>query len=619
MPAVITTEFRVDTFGEYPWSTIDITYTDGVETSRVTVFDSGLIRTDERNETGMTRQLVVEAAGGTRVSIETLYNETTHKIESRATIYTNGQTLTDNYTDGVLSSTVRTDPADSAEWTQVTTTFDLVDGGYTVETQNDNGQTTTDVFDTNGKIVSRSQVDGTGELNSAGWSEIATAYDSTGAVTQKDYLYDDGTQRAESYTNGKISTVVQTDSNTSTWDTITETFDASGVRLTKIKVEDDGDTTSDIFTNGVLTQSTVKDVADNGALDWDTATRYYDLTGALVSDYQLMDNGLTVARTFVQLNGSDVVSSIIQTDATGTGSTVPWSIMADNYGDDGIRDSLSITYDDGRVSNTTFENAVKVQQVITEGDGSQTLTRNFAAGQITDVVIEKSNGVLIETNFDETGLRSGLVLTDATGVDSTAAWSTIERTYVAGDQTSRTMTYDDGRISTTTYVDGVVASIAQTDGAQTETNPGAAAWTSIDTLFDSAGNLDQRTTLLDNGRETVVNFTAGVRSAVTITDKGVDVAGDGITGTYAWDTIDIVYHDGGEVAASRNAIYDNGDAVLFLYDTAGNVTDRVQYDGDASNAWELRITTYDSEGVPSLSYADQATIPAAYADYFAFA
>ncbi|MFZ3585279.1 hypothetical protein ACOI1H_24595 [Loktanella sp. DJP18] len=264
---VITTSFRADTDNLYDWATVLITKSNGVEVERVTTYDagskatSGLVITQTTTD-GFVSKIVSADAGNNNTwsTIESNFVPGSKSLASKVTTYDNGTTNTETYIGGALSQTVRTGSS-GQPFTSITTTYDLVNGGHTVATAQANGQTTTDVFNEAGKLVSRTQTDGASD--SADWSSVETTYTTTEGVAtvERTYTYDNGVTRAETLVGGKLTTVVQTDSETASWSTITEAFGADGKLTSRAKVEDDNDTIVETYAAGVLTEVTRNDVS----------------------------------------------------------------------------------------------------------------------------------------------------------------------------------------------------------------------------------------------------------------------------------------------------------------------------------------------------------------------
>lgn len=611
---VITTETRTDTDSLYKWDTIVITRADGIETGRVVTYDDTTVRTEERTDGVLTNLLLEDPSDiNAWTSIETTYDALTGLITSKTTVNDDGQTTAETYTDGIKTQVVRTDTANVSSYASVTDTYDAVTGLRTSSvTVSDLGVTTTDDFDAEGNITTRTQVDLTGLDSTAGWSEVVTSYDTSGVVTEKLWTFDTGVTRAETFTGGVVSQVVQTDSDQATWATITETFDAA-VLTERVKVEDNGNITTETYVGGNLSQLSITEVANAPGINWATLTRTFDGSGNLTGETQVMDDGKTIAKTITQSGGVDVVTQVVRTDGAGTASTANWASMTDVFATDGSIESHSVTFDDGVVNSKTYVSGIVATQTVTDASDAHnydSIEKVYTDGVLSQNTTVFDNGVSSVIDFDATGVRTHVTTTDATGIGSTASWSTVDKTYVDGQMTDHNMVLDDGRQVDKTYAAGVLQSVVMSDDSDVK------GWTSIDKQYDAGGALDLATVVLDNGRTVVTDYDAGVKLSTTVSDTGVDVPTDSITGAFNWDTIDIVYHADGKTVASRDVVYDSGDEVLFLFDDTGLVTDRVQFDGDSSNNWEYRVTTFDAVGTATVTLHDATDLSNDYRDYF---
>ena len=659
---VITTEIRTDTNNQSGWSTIVITRTNGVETQRVTTYDAGttptagLVVTDTTENGFVVNRLSVDAGNNNSwTSIETNYVPGSTTVADRVTIYDNGTTKTETFSDGTLSEISRTGTVAAQGYDTQTTTYDLVNGGRTTVTTV-GGQTTTDVYDAGGDLVSRTQIDGQGAESLADWASVVTTYTTENGVetVQRTYTYDTGLTRAETVVGGTIARVVLTDSNQASWSTITETYDAAGVMVSRIKVEDDGDTITETYVDGTLDSVVLVDVANGPQSAWQSMTRTYDPDGNLVAVEQVMDNGLTVSKTIGQRDvpgfdkdGNPVTKSIdyaIQTvtqdtatvDAdTGRVGLKSWDTMTLNYGTDGnITSSTTVMDDTDTVVRTYAEGGVLSEVVKTDVDDSSsfdTITMTYdAEGKIASREILRDDDVTTKMDYGTDGKQTHSIVTDTTdlasptttsltdAMDGQYKWTSIEKDFENGKVVSTTVIYDDTNTVTTTYDDTVIGDVIRTT-TQTQTGgvlDGKEFWTDRVTTF-VAGDADKplwvesRITTTNLGRVTEVhNGTDGVRDSMVVTDEGA-----GPNGAFDWDKITTIYDANGNIE-SRQQVADSGDQTLRLYDANGDLTDVVLYDGDNSNSWVFRITTFDGDGKAVTENVDPLSLPTEYMSYF---
>ena len=661
---VITTELRTDSENN-AWSTILITRTDGVETQRVTTYDegtkatSGLIITT-KSANGFVYESLSEDAGNNNAwsSIKTTFEPDSKIIASKVTTYDDATTNSETYSGGKLLEVVRTgDPAKQG-FTQMKTTYDLETGGKTVVTDATSGQKTTDTFNANGDLVSRSQIDGVGADSSASWATVKTTYDTVDGVktTHRTYTYDNGVTREETLLNDKIVTVVQTDSNTAAWDTITDTFGADGKMVSRLKVEDDGDTISEHYTAGKLDTVVRADISENPKLSWAQSTRTYDTTtGEMLTESLLMDNGMTVDKTMGQRDvtttdssGNTVTKTINfatktvmqDTDTVNSNSALignkGWDTFTTNYGANGVRTSSTTVMDDTDVIERTYGSNGKVSLAtktdVNDNSDYETITKHYNQyGKLVSADVLRDDDVTVVTDYGSNGQRTHVLMTDTTDLasptttsltdnkDGNFKWTSIDKTYDGKTLTASTVIYDNSNEISTSYdptVQGDVVMTITRHQTGAHVPDGKEFWTdNVSTYIDGIGNkpltVESTHVTTNLGRVTDVQFgDDGVRDTKLITDEGT-----GPNGSFTWDSIEMNFNSAGDMV-SRQQVFDSGDQVLRLYDAAGDLTDVVLYDGDNSNNWVFRVTTFDDAGKGTTANIDASALPIEYMDYF---
>ncbi|MBS1302874.1 hypothetical protein [Loktanella sp. SALINAS62] len=664
--AIITTETRTDTNNLSGWNTIVITYTDGIETSRQTTYDiaylsdgvtpkptSGLVITDDRDHVGLTRRLTEDAQNVNKwTAIEVNYDTTSGAsiATMKTTSYDDGTSLQETFdaTGTAVVSSVRTDAATStATWDTITTTVDTATGVTTVLTVLDDKSSTQESKTAEGVLVQRVRTDATGVDSTSNYSTITTDYDVAGNVAQVAYVFDAGLTRTETYTtvdgNTYLSGVVQTDAGAQYgWTSVTETLNAAGHTTARTQTNDDGservqsfDATGQILTdqttdaNGVVKLDTydatglISTAQTDGSTDglaekWTTKTVTYE-NGVVVGDSIAYDNGTSVQKTFV---AGTLQSLRFQDGADGTAAdTKSYDTVLTNYAADGDRLSSVMTYDNGDTGSRTYNDDGSLGQlVLTDVSGGRnwdTITRDYSAtGAMESVTVVRDDGVTTENTFSTTtGNRTSSVTTDATGVDSTADWASIEKTFdLDGNMSQHVRTFDNGSVSTTnyTYTNGELSGVSAT---QTGSATGTGIYTAsmVKTYAEDSGGalyVNQTTHTFSNDKQVVRTFAEDGDQATQIqTDISLDGTG------FKWDSISIVNDDAGR-KDSQLITYDSGDEIVVLFDDANAKTARVQFDGDNSNTWEFRVTEYDAAGTGTVSYATAATLDNEYRNFF---
>ena len=133
----------------------------------------------------------------------------------------------------------------------------------------------------------------------------------------------------------------------------------------------------------------------------------------------------------------------------------------------------------------------------------------------------------------------------------------------------------------------------------------AASWDRIETTFSrSAGSVTKTTlTVGDDGVERVDVREDGKRASLV----EIDASADGTA--RKWETNARQYDEAGQLAQQR-ITFDNTDQFVFLYADRAK-TQKVEFDGDDSNAWVYRVTDYTADGPVVTTYdpGDAATPP----------
>ena len=350
---------------------------------------------------------------------------------------------------------------------------------------------------------------------------------------------------------------------------------------------------------------------DQNRYSWDNIRSVFQ-DGILTNRFISYDNG-TTAQSFY-MDGKRV--EMIQTDSQLNGGAKSWDTIKSYYGPDGALAARVTIYDNGLFKEETFENGVRSKTIQMDnpqdpnGAGVKSWdvieTYYDQEGQIEARITQYDNGIFKEESF-EAGVRTYVRQMDnPQDLEGNGAknWDTIETYYDASGQIeARLINYDDGRVRQDSFENGVRTATEIQDGAY-EGGEGNYAWTAMNMYYDENGALAHKFTVYDDGRVRQDDYIDGVRHTSIIEDKYIFNGGN-----YNWDTQHFVYDDSGSVA-ERQVTYDDGDEMLQTY-VDGNLIQKSEYDGDNSEAWLGRVTTYNDDGsvASTETYNDTFELP----------
>lgn len=196
--------------------------------------------------------------------------------------------------------------------------------------------------------------------------------------------------------------------------------------------------------------------------------------------------------------GQDDHTRVTVTDEAGTKA---WDSYTDTFDSTGTRILREMTYDDGRLAETTYQDGVRKAQVLTDPQDAKTWSRIETGfddtGQVRDRTTTQDDGRVISTTYVD-GKRAEVFASD---VDDQFVWASKTSAYDAtGARTSHTIAYDDGRILDIAYLDGVKSKSVMTDGADIHD------WDSYTVTFGPDGNRISREIIYDDGSSTFQDF-----------------------------------------------------------------------------------------------------------------
>ena len=191
------------------------------------------------------------------------------------------------------------------------------------------------------------------------------------------------------------------------------------------------------------------------------------------------------------------------------------------------------------------------------------------------------SGLLIQQNYED-GILATQTTTDESDILN---YQTRTDTFDAeGALVQRATLLDNGLDRSETFVDGQRVQVTTTDTLD------VASYETITTEYDLQSGLETRTTVQDNGRTIELYKQDGVN----LVKVEIDGSEDGALYTYAARAT--IYDETGAIEQLRSD-QDNGDAFIFKY-ADGTRTQRIEYDGNASEDWTFKVTDYNAESAP---------------------
>lgn len=272
-------------------------------------------------------------------------------LVSRLFIYDDGHELLFNYGDGLLTSSVLSDPTDVATWNRIETSFDAT-GAMTSRTLTlDTGLVSTTTY-VDGVISTIALTDASNIFN---WISLLRTYAATGALGRQDMTMDDGRVVTTTYTDGHVSAITLTDAaGVESWTSIVRNYDAAGALTSTVVTDDRGlVTTTEYDASGARAGVTLSNIAlgQPGAPSWSQMESTYDPdTGALLSKAVTSPDGRIVLTEY------DASGDVTKVTVTDGGDDKAWTTIETTYNAAGQRAHQTITFDDGRVVENRIVN-----------------------------------------------------------------------------------------------------------------------------------------------------------------------------------------------------------------------------------------------------------------------
>lgn len=377
------------------------------------------------------------------------------------------------------------------------------------------------------------------------------------------------------------------------WDRIVSIFE-DGILTSRFTDFDDGSSELARYTEGLLASVSLTDSSDN-LEPWSRFTTAFEPDGDVASLQYAYDDGSSLFETFT--DGVQSLKLEKFPDVVGFDSL---RVVQTNFDANGTVDRKVIGFHDERPTVFEYYTDGALHTIVMDDKGNggagvkpwQIFQRNFdtETAELTGRYFRFDNG----TTKSETYENGTLTSVKQTDRDDAVNWDTIQSSYDAvGQLAMRTTVYDNGEARVDTFIEGVRATTDRQDADD------AFSWDNIQVFFDENSKLNTRETTYDNGVIKTENFDGGVRISTTQTD---------INDAKNWDTITTTFEDG--KPSEKRVELDNEDITLTFY-TDGKRTQTVQYDGNDSVSWIIRVIDYPPEGGRDVTkYSGLEDIPA---------
>lgn len=287
-----------------------------------------------------------------------------------------------------------------------------------------------------------------------------------------------------------------------------------------------------------------------------------------------------------ELDASGVASFVGKSDDQAflsseidVGETFIWDSIVEAYDDAGNLVRRTSTNDNGFVQIDSYVDGARIAKDLIDG------ADEFAWSDVRNSY-EGDARTAKETVFDNGVYRYDTFLNGIRNftqqIDTDAfVWSSVEATYDAqGQITSRLITYDDGAARSDTFISGIRVQAEQTDSDVSQYD-----WDTITSTYGFDGALSSKTIIYDTGV---------VRSDVFLDGNRTSSVQSDLADAFLWNESKRLYDNG--TIVSQRTLEDDGDIVLMLYEN-GARDERIEHDVSGQRSWDVRITTYDADGV----------------------
>ncbi len=208
------------------------------------------------------------------------------------------------------------------------------------------------------------------------WNRITTDRDDNGVLQTRFVEYDNGTTRGESYEEGILRVVNQSDagpfggpSDVKPWQSIDTYYDQNGVIEARYEVRDNGTTNLKQYEAGVLRYVEQTDLSPTGGSSdvkpWERIETYYDDNGEVEARFELLDDGVTTLKQYE----AGVLRVVEQADVSETGGPSDarnWERIYTYYDANGQKEARFELKDNGVTILKQYE--AGVLRVVTQED-----------------------------------------------------------------------------------------------------------------------------------------------------------------------------------------------------------------------------------------------------------
>ncbi len=244
-------------------------------------------------------------------------------------------------------------------WHSVETRFDMGSLTMTVTTTTE-GLQREDFFE-NGKRVAIRYSD---TIGIRPWLDVTNIFDDDGDRVEKVTNMDDGRQRQDIFDNGLRKTTVFTDfseNNDFDWDVITSEYNASGQRTSKTTIYDDGSERIETFVGGIRTEVAR---TDGGEEAWDTILTNYTPFGDLEARTITYDDGTERLERYFD----DALVEVIQSDLE---NEYGWFTIDRSYDASGRVSRSQSIFDDGDITIMLYIDGLRDTRIELDADGDE--------------------------------------------------------------------------------------------------------------------------------------------------------------------------------------------------------------------------------------------------------
>ncbi len=403
------------------------------------------------------------------------------------------------------------------------------------------------------------------------------------------------------------STTIYDTENQFNWQAKTTFTDDYGQVVSSDILYDSGLITARYYSEGVLDRTElVDDQVDGGLFNWTSKTNYYSPNGDVTVRETFLDNGVIKVEDFAE--GARTQTFQYDNPNSAGDGVMSWEHIETYYDQNGVLSERATFNDNGVLRVDSFTDGVRSQIFQYDnpneaGDGVKSWDRIEAYydqnGNLTENATFYDNGIFRLTTYVE-GQRASVIEEDnpnAAG-DGVKSWDRIETYFDQnGVKTEKATFYDNGIFKLETYSDGQLVGVQQSDEGD------VASWDTIETMITRDGGVvEQRTlTVGDDGVERFDMRVDSQRVMLVETDNSLDGS------ARSWQTNERFYDENGDLA-QQHIVYDDADEFVFLH-VGGTLDQKVEYDGDESEAWAIRVTDYTAEGPVVVTYDTVADAP----------